>query len=147
MTEVKCKVQSCYYWGNGNICKADSIMVDNNSLTRNRMEVGNLDVNAGIAGTRGRPGRTGDFETADLTTGAGTRGRTGGFETGDFTTGTTTRGRTGDFEVGDLTTGPVGKPQTHEKPRAGTPSTDVLAKTSHETLCSTFKPKSAGTIH
>lgn len=29
MTEVKCSVESCHYWGDGNICTADSIMVKN----------------------------------------------------------------------------------------------------------------------
>ena len=27
MTEVKCSVDSCTYWGKGNVCKADSILV------------------------------------------------------------------------------------------------------------------------
>ncbi|MGI6557793.1 MAG: DUF1540 domain-containing protein [Limnochordia bacterium] len=27
MTEVKCVVDSCTYWGKGDVCKADSIMV------------------------------------------------------------------------------------------------------------------------
>ncbi|NLN16837.1 MAG: DUF1540 domain-containing protein [Firmicutes bacterium] len=27
MTEVKCVVDSCTYWGKGDVCKADTIMV------------------------------------------------------------------------------------------------------------------------
>lgn len=30
MTNVKCNVRSCHYWGNGNVCTADTITVDNN---------------------------------------------------------------------------------------------------------------------
>lgn len=29
-TAVKCSVDSCYYWGSGNVCQADAIMVKNN---------------------------------------------------------------------------------------------------------------------
>lgn len=51
MTEVKCKVETCYYWGRGDICKADSIMVDNNTSAVRRgttgMEIGDLDTRIG----------------------------------------------------------------------------------------------------
>lgn len=30
MTEVRCKVSSCHYWGSGEVCQAPSIMVKNN---------------------------------------------------------------------------------------------------------------------
>lgn len=30
MTEVKCRVESCHYWGSGDICNAETIQVDNN---------------------------------------------------------------------------------------------------------------------
>ncbi len=29
-TSVKCSVDSCYYWGSGNVCEANEIMVKNN---------------------------------------------------------------------------------------------------------------------
>ncbi|HHX29317.1 MAG: DUF1540 domain-containing protein [Bacillota bacterium] len=44
MTDVKCKVSSCHYWGHGDICQADSIMVDYNNRQSFGMEVGSLDV-------------------------------------------------------------------------------------------------------
>ncbi len=31
MTEVRCKVNSCYYWGKGEICQADNILVNSNT--------------------------------------------------------------------------------------------------------------------
>jgi hypothetical protein len=43
VTDVKCKVSSCHYWGHGDICGADSIMVDYNRTRSFRMEVGSLD--------------------------------------------------------------------------------------------------------
>lgn len=43
MTQVKCKVSSCHYWGHGDICEADSILVDYNRNQSFRMEVGSLD--------------------------------------------------------------------------------------------------------
>ncbi|MGI6642996.1 MAG: DUF1540 domain-containing protein [Bacillota bacterium] len=104
MPEVKCKVKPCHYWKDGDICSAQSIMVDYNKRSaRSTMELGDLDIDIGRAGSRGH-----NFEGTD-------RGREN--------TGMT------DFELGDLT-GPVG-------------STDVghEARTSEETLCSTFKPK------
>jgi len=103
LTEVKCKVESCYYWGTGDVCKADTIVVDNNTMSRTGMEAGNLDVgNAGKE--RGRRG----FEAGELNIGA-----TGGRQT----TGTN-----------------LGK-------------NEILAKTSHETLCSTFRPKGTEAKH
>lgn len=60
MTDVKCKVESCYYWGQGDICRADSIMVDNNkrSAPLGRMEAGNLDVNENTGRSSVSPGGT-----------------------------------------------------------------------------------------
>lgn len=42
MTEVKCKVKSCHYWGNGDVCEAETIVVDNNhtNSTASRIEAG-----------------------------------------------------------------------------------------------------------
>ncbi|MEX0974406.1 MAG: DUF1540 domain-containing protein [Bacillota bacterium] len=102
MTDVKCKVQTCYYWGNNDICKADSILVDNNTVSGGRstpMETGNLEVSAD-SGRRNK--------------------ESGG------------RSASRDFEVSDLDTrtGSVTKTQSQ-----------VQAHTSHETLCSTFRPK------
>jgi len=48
LTEVRCKVSSCYYWGNGDVCKADTIMVDNDTGSTGRgvrMEAGDLSIN------------------------------------------------------------------------------------------------------
>ncbi len=44
MTDVKCKVSSCHYWGHGDICQADSIMVDYNHRQTFGMEMGSLDL-------------------------------------------------------------------------------------------------------
>lgn len=52
--------------------------------------------------------------------------------------------RTRDFEAGDLTAGTPGDISTGQKTRADTEDKN-LAKTSHETLCSTFRPKSPET--
>ncbi len=46
MTEVRCKVSTCHYWGNNDICRADSILVENDTSTAGRgvrMEAGDLD--------------------------------------------------------------------------------------------------------
>ncbi len=54
MTDVKCKVQSCHYWGNNDICTADSIMVDNNTASRSgstRMEAASLDMKSATSGS------------------------------------------------------------------------------------------------
>lgn len=53
MTDVKCKVESCHYWGHEDICEADSIVVDNNKKhgAFGKMEAGDLDV----TDTAGRP--------------------------------------------------------------------------------------------
>jgi hypothetical protein len=50
MTEVKCSVESCHYWGDGNVCTADSIMVkntlpsdtDDNMYRISDMEIGTM---------------------------------------------------------------------------------------------------------
>lgn len=76
MTEVKCKVKSCHYWGSGDICQADKIEVDNAVGARTTLEVG--DLTAGTAKDR------------DL--GSPRRGAAGaGMEIGDF--GGTAEGR------------------------------------------------------
>jgi len=125
LTDVKCKVESCYYWGDGNICKADSIMVDNNLGQRAGIGTGNLGV--GTTGT--------------------TAGRTGRTEAGDLTVGSENKGRTRDFEAGDLTTGAFRDAQTEGRTKTSANRSDVLAKTSHETLCSTFRPKNTEPKH
>ncbi len=38
MTKVRCQVNSCYYWGKGEICQAENILVNNNTYD----ETGNL---------------------------------------------------------------------------------------------------------
>lgn len=60
MTDVKCKVSSCHYWGHGDICQADSILVDYNRNQSFRMEVGSLDTE----GTHNRPTAEGASEKA-----------------------------------------------------------------------------------
>lgn len=49
MTNVRCSVDSCHYWGEGEVCTADSIWVKNNTggdaddeqaMGRGGMEVG-----------------------------------------------------------------------------------------------------------
>jgi hypothetical protein len=47
VTDVKCKVSSCHYWGHGDICEADSILVDYNKDHSFRMEIGSLDTGQG----------------------------------------------------------------------------------------------------
>lgn len=105
MTDVKCKVKSCYYWNNGDVCQADSITVDNNLIGRASMEAGSLDVT---------------------------------------TTKTSGRGRKADNEVGDLDVGRTTGISSEQGTRTGTESQNV-AKTSHETLCTTFRPKGTNT--
>ncbi len=47
MTDVTCRVDSCYYWGNNDKCKADSITVDHKSASgktgKADFEAGDLD--------------------------------------------------------------------------------------------------------
>ncbi len=85
MPEVKCKVQPCHYWKEGDFCTAKSITVDFNQPHRpGRLEAGDLDFDTKRTGSRGGhfepvgPGLadTGllDFEAGDLT---GSLGRTG----------------------------------------------------------------------
>lgn len=74
MTEVKCKVKSCHYWGSGDVCQADSIMVDNyvtNASGRATMtgrDIGGLEASVG-GKAKGQ-----NFEAGDLNTGAGRSG-------------------------------------------------------------------------
>ncbi|HHW17439.1 MAG TPA: DUF1540 domain-containing protein [Firmicutes bacterium] len=84
MTEVKCKVRSCHYWGSGDVCEADTILVDNNLERKNttKMEAGNLDIDRGTTGGADRDygttkvgGTRADFEAGDL---GGTATRTAG---------------------------------------------------------------------
>ena len=42
MTEVKCGVRNCVYWGKGNICEADEIKVSINSRAGSDMEIGEI---------------------------------------------------------------------------------------------------------
>jgi hypothetical protein len=67
MTQVKCRVEPCFYWKDGDICGADSIMVDYNSqnATTTRMEAGDVDFN--VRGASGPARGFADFETGDLT--------------------------------------------------------------------------------
>ncbi len=46
MTDVKCKVNSCHYWGKGDICKADTILIDEDRMRQDttRMEASSLDL-------------------------------------------------------------------------------------------------------
>lgn len=54
MTEVKCSVDSCYYWGKGNVCQANTITVKNDTDRtyevgaggRRNLEVGTLGAGA-----------------------------------------------------------------------------------------------------
>ena len=39
---VKCYVDSCHYWGQNNLCEAESIEVDNQSIGNRSMEIGAL---------------------------------------------------------------------------------------------------------
>lgn len=112
MTDVKCKVKSCYYWDNGDVCKADTIMVDNNSLARGNVEAG---------------------------------GRNRGLEVGELNIGAGRRDRDRDFEVGDL--GGGAGLQGQERARTTRGESDLMARTSHETLCSTFRPRGSEPRH
>ena len=42
MARFECSVDSCTYWGKGNVCQADSIMVQNNRGQANDMEIGTM---------------------------------------------------------------------------------------------------------
>ena len=42
MAEIKCSVDSCSYWGKGNVCEADAIMVRNNKPQDYDMEIGTM---------------------------------------------------------------------------------------------------------
>jgi hypothetical protein len=42
LPEVKCSVDSCYYWDKGNICGADAIEVASNFAVNADMEAGML---------------------------------------------------------------------------------------------------------
>jgi hypothetical protein len=80
MTDVKCKVQTCHYWGTNDICKADGIMVDNNTgstVRSTRMEAGDLDVN-NRSRNRGidMKSASSGFEAADLNANVATQTRT-----------------------------------------------------------------------
>lgn len=45
MTEVKCKVSSCHYWRQGDVCEADTILIDQDQMKSDttRMETSSLD--------------------------------------------------------------------------------------------------------
>ncbi len=138
MTDVKCKVQTCYYWGNNDVCKADTIMVDNNTGAAGRttpMETGTLDVNS----PSGRGSRSARSESDRGSTDLGGRNRAGRVEAADLTVGSVIRGGTRDFEAGNLTAGNVTDTNKTQS--------QVHASTSHETLCSTFRPKGTEPKH
>ncbi|HHY11802.1 MAG TPA: DUF1540 domain-containing protein [Firmicutes bacterium] len=46
MTDVKCKVSSCHYWASGDICEADTILIDQDQMRSDttRMEASSLDL-------------------------------------------------------------------------------------------------------
>lgn len=46
MTKVKCKVSSCHYWDQGDVCTADTILIDQDQMRTDttRMEVSSLDI-------------------------------------------------------------------------------------------------------
>ncbi len=45
MAKINCSVNSCTYWGKGEVCKADSIMVKNNQSMGYDMEIGTMGEN------------------------------------------------------------------------------------------------------
>lgn len=49
--QIYCTVNSCYYYGSGDKCKAEKIMVKNNqdTLGNTRMEVGSIGGEAGVS--------------------------------------------------------------------------------------------------
>lgn len=129
---VKCKVKSCYFWNNTDLCGADSIMVDNNLVSRSNMEIGSFDADTsasrGFASNRGRSAGTSN-------TGKTAGGATGTSRTSNMYT-----------EVGDLDVG--GTTGTTNTQGTGTViGNQNAAKTSHETLCSTFRPKGSESRH
>lgn len=126
MTNVKCKVRSCYYWGSGDTCKADTILVDsvrNENMTG--MEIGDLNVNRRTNTQR----RTGAFETGTFDFDRKTVGQTERTFTANRNRDTLT-----DLETGDLTS-----------PRRAGTNEQNLAYTSETTCCRTFRPR--GTAH
>ena len=42
MGQINCSVNSCAYWGKGNVCEADAIMVQNNQGQDYSMEIGTM---------------------------------------------------------------------------------------------------------
>ncbi len=119
MTDVRCNVKTCYYWGD-NLCKADSITVDNNMGSSRRgigMEVGELEVDTQ---NRGRNRKAGDRSFAMPA------------ETGDL-----------DVRI-DATSGMSTKSGTDVQSKRQSGS---QAHTSDETLCSTFRPKGSEPRH
>lgn len=50
MAEIKCSVRSCHYWGQGQVCQADSIMVKNNKPGDIDDELANPDMELGSIG-------------------------------------------------------------------------------------------------
>jgi hypothetical protein len=117
VTEVKCKVKSCQYWGNGDICVADSIMVDNHRLgsSISRMEVGDLNLNT----RRSRQERDSSAQNLSSRASNGNQNRASQF---------------GDYEIGDLNA------QSSDLLKQNAGSGDQ-ASTSEETVCRTFRPK------
>lgn len=119
MPDVKCRVSSCYYWGTGDECHAESITVDNNTNATytSRMEAGDMDFDKSY-GTRKKD----DFETGSLDydrMDTGNAGKTYGARTSKT------------WETGNLE-GNVGQ---------GIRGGKALAYTSEATCCRTFRPK------
>ena len=42
MAKINCSVYSCTYYGKGDVCQADSIMVKNNKNAAYNMEIGSM---------------------------------------------------------------------------------------------------------
>lgn len=56
MTEVRCSVTSCEYWGKGDVCRADAIKVKNSMATDvdDDFAEGSVGMEIGILGTSAR---------------------------------------------------------------------------------------------
>ena len=42
MAKINCSVDSCTYWGKGNVCQADSITIRNNKVQNFDLEIGTM---------------------------------------------------------------------------------------------------------
>ncbi len=50
MAKIRCSVRSCDFWGEGQVCQADQIIVKNNKLGDLDDELANLDLELGVIG-------------------------------------------------------------------------------------------------